>query len=170
MVPSITRREFLKASAAGSLLMVSPGRSEVKPGAFDHPKVGKYQIYFGDLHNHSEVGYARGSLERAFEIAREHLDFFAFTPHGYWHDIGHYENNIEKKWLDGFEVTKKRWPEVLEAVRKYDEPGRYVPMAGFEWHSTSLGDYHIIFPAPRAGTSRSCCDSNTAGDPGPPWI
>jgi len=121
MVPSITRRQFLKASAAGSL-------------------------YFGDLHNHSEVGYARGSLERAFGIAREHLDFFAFTPHGYWHDIGTYENNIEKKWLDGFEVTKKRWPEVLRAVRKYDEPGRFAPMAGFEWHSTSLGDYHIIFP------------------------
>jgi len=34
----------------------------------------------------------------------------------------------------------------MRAVRKYDEPGRYVPMAGFEWHSTSLGDYHIIFP------------------------
>jgi len=146
MESSITRREFLKASAAGSLLMVSPGRSAVKPRVFDHPKVGEYQVYFGDLHNHSEVGYARGSLERAFEIAREHLDFFAFTPHGYWHDIGTYENNIEKKWLDGFEVTKKRWPEVLKAVRKYDEPGRYVPIAGFEWHSTSLGDYHIIFP------------------------
>lgn len=57
----------------------------------EHPRVGEYQIYFGDLHNHNEVGYARGSLERAFEIAREHLDFFAFTPHGYWNDIGHYQ-------------------------------------------------------------------------------
>ena len=120
MRSSITRREFLKASAAGSLLLVSPGRSTEAPRAFSHPKVDKYQLYFGDLHNHSEVGYARGSLERAFEIAREHLDFFAFTPHGYWHDIGTYENNIEKKWLDGFEVTKKRLPEVLRAVSKYD--------------------------------------------------
>ncbi|MHC4325950.1 MAG: twin-arginine translocation signal domain-containing protein, partial [Planctomycetota bacterium] len=75
MGSSITRREFLKASAAGSLLMLSHGRSAVTPRVFDHPKVGKYQVYFGDLHNHSEVGYARGSLERAFEIAREHLDF-----------------------------------------------------------------------------------------------
>ncbi|MHC4433591.1 MAG: DUF3604 domain-containing protein, partial [Planctomycetota bacterium] len=143
---SMTRREFLKASAAGSLLMASPGRPAAMPKTFDHPKVGRYQVYFGDLHNHSEVGYARGSLERAFEIAREHLDFFAFTPHGYWHDISTYENNIEKKWLDGFEVTKRRWPEVLQAVRKYDAESDFVPMAGFEWHSTSLGDYHIIFP------------------------
>ncbi len=147
MVPSISRREFLKASAAGSLLLTYPARTRGNAQSSSAPpKGGAYNIYFGDLHNHSEVGYARGSLGRAFEIAREHLDFFAFTPHGYWHDIGHYENGIEKKWLDGFEVTKKRWPEVLEAVRKYDEPGKYVPIAGFEWHSTSLGDYHIIFP------------------------
>jgi len=64
----------------------------------------------------------------------------------YWHDIGHYENNIEKKWLDGFEVTRRRWPEVLQQVRRYDAPGKFVPIAGFEWHSTSLGDYHILFP------------------------
>jgi hypothetical protein len=89
-------------------------------------------------------------MERAFEIARNHLDFFAFTPHGYWHDIGRYENGIEKKWLDGFEVTQKRWPEVLEMVRKYDRPGLFVAIPGFEWHSTSLGDYHILFPTTEA--------------------
>lgn len=69
------------------------------------------------------------------EVARNHLDFFAFTPHGYWHDIGHYENGIEKKWLDGFEVTKKRWPEVLEMVRRYDQAGKFVAVAG----PTSIG-------------------------------
>jgi len=152
MASSMTRREFLKVSAAGSLLSPVYGahvrasennalRRHYEPKRFGHPKVGKYQVYFGDLHNHSEVGYARGSLERAFEIAREHLDFFAFTPHGYWHDISTYENNIEKKWLDGFEVTKRRWPEVLEAVRKYDQPGKYVPMAGFEIREEARGDH-----------------------------
>jgi hypothetical protein len=119
-------------------------------GPSERPKAGDYRIYFGDLHNHSSVGYAQGSLERAFDIARNHLDFFAFTPHGYWHDIGHYENGIEKKWLDGFEVTKKRWPEVLEMVRRYDQPRQFVAIAGFEWHSRRLGDYHILFPTAEA--------------------
>ena len=118
MVPSITRRQFLKTSTAGSLSLASLGCSSLaptmSPASSAYPRSGDYNIYFGDLHNHNEVGYARGSLERAYEIAAEHLDFFAFTPHGYWHDIGHYENNIEKKWLDGFEVTKRRWPEVLQ--------------------------------------------------------
>jgi len=140
----------MKASTAASLALIPFGCANWPAGTgitdHHHPKSAGYNVYFGDLHNHSEVGYARGSLVRAFEIARNHLDFLGFTPHGYWHDIGRYENNIEKKWLDGFEVTKRRWPEVLAMVRKYDDPGRFVAIAGFEWHSTSLGDYHILFP------------------------
>jgi len=150
MKSSISRRDFLKASTAGSLSLASLGCSGLSNKSVNkspaHTDAGKYNIYFGDLHNHNSVGYARGSLRRTFEIAREHLDFFAFTPHGYWHDISHYENNIEKKWLDGFEVTKKRWPEIIAMVREYDKPGTFVPITAFEWHSTALGDYHIIYP------------------------
>jgi len=140
----ITRRQWLSRSAVlgmGGWLAPRLARALGDP-----PQVSDYHVYFGDLHNHNSVGYAQGSLERTFEIARNHLDFFAFTPHGWWHDIGHYENNIENKWLKGFEVTKARWPEVLAMVRKYDEPGTFVAIAGWEWHSRSLGDYHIIFP------------------------
>jgi hypothetical protein len=77
------------AAAAAALNPALQNRAQ--PGA------GDYKTYFGDLHNHNAVGYAQGSLERTFEIARNHLDFFAFTPHGHWHDIGHYENKIEER-------------------------------------------------------------------------
>ena len=149
---SITRRQFFKLSTAGSLALTGAGatrlaRAVTTRTAIDQrPKASGYQAYFGDLHNHNAVGYARGSLRRTFEIARNHLDFFAFTPHGYWHDIGHYEGGIEQRWLTGFEVTRKRWPEVLAMVREFDQPGTFVPIAGYEWHSSSIGDYHIIFP------------------------
>jgi len=149
MKPSITRRQFLKNSTASSLSLAALGSSELPQKLARQSRnqqVADYRVYFGDLHNHNEVGYAQGSLGRTFEIAREHLDFLAFTPHGYWHDIGHYENNIENKWLKGFEVTKKRWPEVVAMVRKYDQPGTFVPITAFEWHSSSLGDYHILYP------------------------
>lgn len=146
----ITRRRFLKAASTGSLSLAALGCSPyvrgLAQGAAVPPRENGYHIYFGDLHNHNSVGYAQGSLKRTFEIGRNHLDFFAFTPHGYWHDIGHYENSIENKWLNGFEVTKERWPEVVALVRKYDEPGRFVPITAFEWHSSSCGDYHIIYP------------------------
>ena len=46
-----------------------------------------YSLLWGDLHNHNAVGYARGSLKRAIDVATEHLDFFSFTGHAQWHDI-----------------------------------------------------------------------------------
>ncbi len=144
MDQGMTRRQWLsRSTAAGIAGWLVP---RVAGAVGNQTSSDDYNVYFGDLHNHNSVGYAQGSLSRTFEIARNHLDFFAFTPHGYWHDIGHYENNIENKWLKGFEVTRQRWPDVLAMVRKYDDPKTFVPIVGFEWHSTSLGDYHILFP------------------------
>jgi len=141
------QRRFLAESAAAG----SAARLAAAAGGGDAAqRPNEYQLFFGDLHNHNNVGYAQGSLERTFEIAHNHLDFFAFTPHGWWPDIGHYENGIEQKWLEGFEVTQRRWPEVLAMVRKYDRPGCFVPISGYEWHSTALGDYHILFPTIKA--------------------
>ena len=141
---------FLKAATTGLLLLVVLACENLPrgqaPGSQPPTQAGDYHIYFGDLHNHSNVGYARGSMQRAFEIAQSQLDFFAFTPHGYWHDIGHYENNIEERWHRGFEVTRERWPDVLATAARFDAPGTFVPLVGFEWHSSSIGDYHIIFP------------------------
>ena len=148
MSDGMTRRQWLQhtaAAAAAGQLAWHGGKAAGGP-----QEGARERVYFGDLHNHSQVGYAKGTLGRAFQVARNHLDFFAFTPHGWWHDIGRYENQIETKWLDGFEVTKSRWPEVLAEVAEYDEPGRFVAIPGWEWHSTSLGDYHVIFPSVKA--------------------
>jgi hypothetical protein len=105
-----------------------------------------YQHYFGDLHNHNDVGYAQGSLRRTFEIARNHLDFFAFTPHAYWPDIGQYDGNIQNKWLNGFHVAQARWPEVVALAREFDAAGEFVTILGYERHHTAEGDYHVLYP------------------------
>ncbi|MBI1898628.1 MAG: DUF3604 domain-containing protein [Acidobacteria bacterium] len=139
MSPYLHRRQWLRAA----LGLAAAARSHAQPAAGD---TSNLNIYFGDLHNHGNVGYAQGSLRRSFEIARNHLDFFAFTPHAHWHDIRHFEGSIEDKWINGFAVTRARWPEVLEVAREFDAPGRFVTIAGYEWHSTSLGDYHVLFP------------------------
>src|SRR5579871_5903194 len=127
----ITRRESLRRLAC----LAAVGRAAGAAPA--------YQNYFGDLHNHNNVGYAQGSLARTFEIAHDHLDFFAFTPHAWWHDIKTYDLSVQDKWINGFAVTRERWNEVLQFNRRYDEPGKFVPIAGYEWHSTSNGDYHM---------------------------
>src|SRR5690606_10563938 len=115
------------------------------------PDCKDFHHYFGDVHNHNAVGYAKGGLRRSFEIAQHQmLDFYALTPHAHWNDIEQYEGGIEKKWLTGFEVTKKRWPELIEMVREFHSPGSFVTFPGYEWHSTHMGDYHLLFPGENA--------------------
>lgn len=135
-----SRRNCL--AAAASLM----GAASAVPKSAPADDQAGLKTYFGDLHNHANVGYAQGSLRRVYEIACNHLDFFAFTPHASWHDMQHFEGTIEDKWSNGFLVTRGRWPEVLKMAREFDKPGKFVTLAGYEWHSTSLGDYHVLFP------------------------
>ena len=141
MPSHLSRRHCLQVLSAGGFFSHGPALAQ-RAG----DDAANLNTYFGDLHNHGNVGYAQGSLRRSFEIARNHLDFFAYTPHAWWHDIRHFEGNIEDKWINGFAVTRARWPEVLKLAKEFDSPGRFVTLAGYEWHSTSLGDYHVIFP------------------------
>jgi hypothetical protein len=126
---------------AGSAVSPALAQETRRSGA-----ASEYRTYFGDLHNHNDIGYAQGTLKRTFEIARNHLDFFAFTPHAYWPDISTYPGNIQNKWINGFAVAKARWPEVVELAKQYDKPGEFTTILGYERHSTEEGDYHIVFP------------------------
>ena len=54
-----------------------------------------FKIVYGDIHNHNAHGYGVGSIERSVDVARTHLDFFAFTGHSSWHDLGTIENGAE---------------------------------------------------------------------------
>jgi hypothetical protein len=109
----------------------------------------KYNLYWGDIHNHNELGYkgCKGSLGRSIDIAKEHLDFFAFTGQAQWHDIKKYKNKIEEKWLQGFEKHKKNWVNIQKAIAEANIPGKFVAFLGYEWHSSTYGDYCIIYPS-----------------------
>ena len=73
-----------------------------------------YSILYGDIHNHNAHGYGVGSIERSLEIARTHLDFFAFTGHSSWHDMPSMEGNRERHWIEGFKRLKETSPESLK--------------------------------------------------------
>ncbi len=105
------------------------------------------KLYWGDIHNHNEVGYAKGSLERAYDIAQSHLDFFAFTGHAQWHDMPVMPENKHQKWIDGFAVLRQNWPLVERLAKEYYEPGSFVPLIAYEWHSSHFGDYCIYYPS-----------------------
>mgnify|MGYP002623712395 FL=1 len=103
-----------------------------------------HQLLFGDLHNHNAVGYAKGSLERSIELAREHLDFFAFTGHASWHDMPRMPNEAHMKWVNGFTAHTAHWDKTRRLIRDAADD-RFTALLGYEWHSSTFGDYCMIF-------------------------
>jgi hypothetical protein len=102
-------------------------------------------LYWGDLHNHNSIGQIRGSLERSYDIAREHLDFFAFTPQSQWFDMVEIPGGRNEQFVKGFNAVKANWDKITALAEKHYKPGDFVPFVGYEVHSNS-GDFHIVFP------------------------
>ncbi|MGH9666897.1 MAG: hypothetical protein ACRD9L_20940, partial [Bryobacteraceae bacterium] len=135
MMPKPSRRRILRAAAA------LPASWQATHAAASP----EFQLFWGDLHNHNAVGYARGSLERSYHIAREHLDFLAFTPHAQWHDMPAMEGNAPEKWVQGFKVLSERWGDVVRMAAANNQSGKFVSFLGYEWHSSAFGDYCLYY-------------------------
>jgi hypothetical protein len=109
----------------------------------------QYRILYGDIHNHNAHGYGVGSIERSLEVARTHLDFFAFTGHSSWHDMPAMEGGRERHWIDGFKRLKDTWPRVQDVIAGGNRDGEFCAFLGFEWHSSQWGDQCVVFPGDR---------------------
>ncbi|MEJ7930665.1 hypothetical protein WG922_11830 [Ramlibacter sp. AN1015] len=105
-----------------------------------------WRILYGDIHNHNAHGYGVGSIERSLDIARTHLDFFAFTGHSSWHDMPAMEGQRERHWIDGFKRLKDTWPRVQNVIADGNRDGDFCAFLGFEWHSSRWGDQCVVFP------------------------
>lgn len=107
----------------------------------------KRSLFWADLHNHNEVGYGKGSLDRSYQIAKAGLlDAYAFTVHGYWPDIPKEDQKIAQYHKDGFEKVLKQWPTVRDKANTENKDNDFVAFVAFEWHSSNCGDYCIIMP------------------------
>ncbi len=83
----------------------------------------KLQLYYGDLHQHSEVSVCNRvgdqSIEEDYQFSRDinRLDFACSTDHGY--NINHY-----------------LWSYTAKMARVNDDPARYLTFLAEEWTST----------------------------------
>lgn len=137
------RRQWIREVAAAPLTLPLAAA----PAA---PAPQDYQLFWGDLHNHNAVGYARGTIERTYDIARSHLDFVAFTPHAQWPDMPEMPGNAHMKWVNGFQVLRENWDKVQKLAAAHNERGKFVAFVAYEWHSSAFGDYCIYFPGDKA--------------------
>jgi hypothetical protein len=137
----LSRRGFVGGALAATFFAATREKSQLTAAGPEED----HQLFWGDLHNHNAVGYAKGSLERSIDLAREHLDFFAFTGHASWHDMPNMPGDAQLKWVRGFEVHSRHWEKTRELIREANDQD-FAAFLGYEWHSSRFGDYCLIFP------------------------
>ncbi len=138
--PGLTRRQFVGATVAAGTLAGLRHSSQLHAAS---PGIGR-QLFWGDLHNHNAVGYAKGSLERSIDLARAHLDFFAFTGHASWHDMPKMEGDRHMVWVNGFKAHSDHWNKTRRLLREATTD-KFTALLGYEWHSSFFGDYCLLF-------------------------
>jgi hypothetical protein len=138
--PGLTRRQFVGTTMAAGLMAGLRHSTELHGAA---PGNGR-RLFWGDLHNHNGVGYAKGSLERSIDLARAHLDFFAFTGHASWHDMPKMEGDRHMVWVNGFKVHSDHWAKTRRLLQDATTD-KFTALLGYEWHSSFFGDYCLIF-------------------------
>jgi hypothetical protein len=91
------------------------------------------RVLWGDLHGHTQLSDGTGTPEDYFAYARDvaALDVIALTDHDHW----------GMRFLDD---NPGLWKTIEEAARRYDDPGRFVALVGFEWTSWLHGHRHVV--------------------------
>lgn len=87
--------------------------SEVKTLNFTESSGEKLNIYFGQIHSHTTISDGAGSLEEAFEHAKQvaHLDYIAVTDHSNAFDnadSGEINTSVAGEWEDAHVLAQER--------------------------------------------------------------
>lgn len=111
-----------------------------------------YRLYWGDLHSHSSMSYGHGTAEQALARAREQLDFCSVTGHAFWGDMPtdrtRYADIIDYH-NQGFTRLANNWERLLRLQEQATEPGRFLALPSYEWHSNRYGDHNVYARGPR---------------------
>lgn len=111
------------------------------------PVFGEYHVFYGDLHNHSELSDGMGSPEEAYRYARDEgeLDFFSLADHGYGLD-------------------EAGWKRMRTVADSFNQDGVFTAFWGFEWSPDLPGDGHSHGHSTVIGTDDYCTVNDTAYD------
>ena len=101
-------------------------KEKLKKMTFDtekrfYPPKSKYNIYFGELHGHSNLSDGRPSPDEYFANIRDNagLDFAALTDH----DHG---------GIGNAELYGEKWEYIKRKAEQYNDPGRFTVILGYE--------------------------------------
>lgn len=143
-LPPVSRIRLVVRDQSGRL----EGRGN--PMEILSPNAEQGRIFWGDLHAHTSHGHAYGEIEDLYLYARDEarLDFVAHVEH--YTAAG--ESWLNPWWRRRYaecrtveEFIERSWAERLREVRRFDEPGRFVPLLAFEWAHVT-GHLNGYFP------------------------
>ena len=94
---------------------------------FAQPSIGGYNVYYGHLHNHSNVSDGTGTPDNAYSYAKNtgKLDFFSLADHS-----------------GAIDATE--WEAIKTAADKYNQDNVFTAFYGFEWTENVLGHVAVI--------------------------
>jgi hypothetical protein len=92
------------------------------------------RILWADLHGHTALSDGTGTPEDYFLYARDvaGLDAVALTDHDHWGILS-------------LDAHPELWEQIRSATRRFNEPGRFVTLLGFEWTSWIHGHRHVLY-------------------------
>lgn len=86
-------------------------------------------LYWGDIHTHTMYSDGRGTVDETYDFGKRisALDFCSVTDHS-------------------FLVTDAMWREIKQVTNRYNQAGRYVTFAAYEWSGlTEVGGDHNVY-------------------------
>jgi hypothetical protein len=134
------RTVVARAESAGVFRVAASAAARPPAGeltATSNPLVveaGAAHLYFADLHGHSRLSDGTGTPDAYFVYARDvaGLDAAALTDH----------DHFGIRFLD---QNPAMWDEIRAAAAKFDDPGRFVTVLGYEWTSLLQGHRHVLY-------------------------
>jgi hypothetical protein len=92
------------------------------------------RILWADLHGHTGFSDGTGVPEDYFRYARDvaALDVCALTDHDHWGMVP-------------LSKSPEMWAEIRAQVERFDQPGRFVALLGFEWTNWVSGHRHVLY-------------------------
>jgi hypothetical protein len=92
------------------------------------------RVLWGDLHGHTNYADGTGLPEDYFVYARDvsALDVAAITEHDHWGILPLVKH-------------PQLWEDIATQTRRFNAPGRFVTLLGFEWTSWIHGHRHVLY-------------------------
>lgn len=94
-------------------------------GTYSQPVIEGYKVYYGDLHNHCNVSDGTGTIDDAYNYAKNvsQLDFFSLADHA----------NL---------ISSSEWTQIKNVANAYNQDSVFTAFYGFEW-TTYLSYGHV---------------------------